>query len=115
EIVNGAAADQLEHKAWQVAASCVLTGEQNSWRGITPRKPFSFQNGGIGALEVTARIQQLELDDATFPAFASASSNAREANSWAVGLNWHLNRNFKLQVNYEQTDFKGGTSELLRD
>lgn len=114
-VVNGAAADQLEHTAWQVAASYVLTGENNSWRGITPRKSFSLRDGGLGAFEIAARIQQLDLDDDTFPAFASASSSARAANSWAVGLNWHLNRNFKLQVNYEQTDFKGGTSELLED
>ena len=115
EVVDGAATDQLEHTAWQVAASYVLTGEKNSWRGITPKRPFSPANGGWGALEIAARVQQLNLDDDTFPTFASAASSATEANSWGVGLNWHLNRNFKLQVNYDQTDFKGGTSELLRD
>jgi phosphate-selective porin OprO and OprP len=115
ELVNGAAPDQVEHTAWQVAASYVLTGEKNSWRGITPKRPLSLQHGGWGAFELAGRIQQLDFDDDTFPTFASAASNASEANSWAVGLNWHLNRNFKLQVNYEQTDFKGGTSELLRD
>ena len=115
KIVNGSAADQLEHTAWQVAASYVLTGEKNSWRGITPKRPFSLHDGGWGAFELTARYQHIEFGDATFPTFASATSNAREANSWGVGLNWHLNRNFKLQVNYENTDFKGGTSELLRD
>jgi phosphate-selective porin OprO/OprP len=115
EVVNGAAADQLEHTAWQVAASYVLTGEKNSWRGITPRRPFSLSNGGWGAFELAARYQELSLDDDTFPAFASGASSASEAKSWGVGLNWHLNRNFKLQVNYEKTDFDGGTSELLRD
>ena len=115
EVVNGTAADSLQHEAWQVAASYVLTGEKNTWRGITPKRPFSIQNGGWGAWEVAARVHQLTLDDETFPAFASATSNAREATSWGVGLNWHLNRNFKLQVNYEQTDFDGGTSELLQD
>ena len=115
EVVNGAAAEQLEHTAWQVAASYVLTGEKNSWRGITPKRPFSLRDGGWGAFEIAARYQHIEFDDATFPTFASATGNAREANSWGVGLNWHLNRNFKLQVNYENTDFKGGTSELLRD
>lgn len=115
EVVNGAASDKLQHKAWQVAASYVLTGEKNSWRGITPRKPFSLREGGFGALEIAGRIQQLELDEDTFPIFSSASSNAHEAFSWALGLNWHLNRNFKFQVNYEQTDFKGGETDLLRD
>ena len=116
KVVNGAAADQLEHSAWQVAASYVLTGEKNSWRGIAPKRPFSLSNGGWGAFEIAARCQELSLDDDTFPTFASATGNASEAKSWAVGLNWHLNRNFKLQVNYEKTDFDdGGTSELLSD
>ena len=101
--------------AWQVAASYVLTGEKNSWRGITPKRPFSLREGGWGAWEIAARIQQLNVDDDVFAGFASATSSATEANSWGVGLNWHLNRNFKLQVNYEKSDFKGGTSELLRD
>lgn len=115
EVVNGAASDQLEHTAWQVAASYVLTGEKNSWRGITPARPFSLRDGGWGAFELAARYEQLDLDRDTFPTFASASSNATKAKSWGVGLNWHLNRNFKLQVNYEKTDFDGGTSELLSD
>ncbi len=115
EVVNGAATDQLEHTAWQVAASYVLTGEKNSWRGITPKRPFSLRDGGWGAFELTARYQELSFDDDTFPTFASASSSVSEAKSWGVGLNWHLNRNFKLQVNYEKTDFDGGTSELLND
>ena len=115
EVANDAASDKLQHKAWQLAASYVLTGEKNSWHGITPRKPFSWHEGGFGAIEIAGRIQQLELDEDTFPAFASPSSNAREAFSWAVGLNWHLNRNFKLQVNYEQTAFDGGDTDLLRD
>ena len=106
---------RFEHTAWQVAASYVLTGEKNSWRGITPKRPFSLREGGWGAWEIAARIQQLNVDDDVFPGFASATSSATEANSWGVGLNWHLNRNFKLQVNYEKSDFKGGTSELLRD
>ena len=106
---------KFEHTAWQVAASYVLTGEKNSWRGITPKKPFSLHDGGWGALEIAARYQQLDIDDDVFAGYASATSSVTEANSWGVGLNWHLNRNFKLQVNYEQSDFKGGTSELLRD
>lgn len=115
DVVNGAVTDQLEHTAWQIAASYVLTGEKNSWRGVAPRRPFSLRDGGWGAFEITGRVQQLDVDDDTFLTFASATGNATEANSWGVGLNWHLNRNFKLQVNYDQTDFKGGTSELLRD
>src|SRR6185503_7734382 len=85
EVVNGAATDQLEHTAWQVAASYVLTGEKNSWRGITPKRPFSLHDGGWGAFEITARYQELSFDDATFPTFASGSSSVSEAKSWEIG------------------------------
>ena len=33
--------------------------------------------------------------------------------TWGLGVNWHLNKNFKVNLNYENTDFKGGTSPLL--
>ena len=56
EVVNGAAADQLEHSAWQVAASYVLTGEKNSWRGITPKRPFSPRDGGWGRVATSGRL-----------------------------------------------------------
>jgi len=36
--------------------------------------------------------------------------SATEASSWGVGVNWHLNRNVKVQFNYERTDFKGASS-----
>jgi phosphate-selective porin OprO/OprP len=32
-----------------------------------------------------------------------------------VGLNWHLNKNVKINLNYENTDFDGGTSGLLQN
>ena len=114
EVVNGADRARLGHAAWQVAASYVLTGEKNSWRGITPKRPFSLKDGGWGAFEISGRFQHLDLDDNSFPAFASPSANATEAESWGWGLNWHLNRNFKLQLNYDKTRFKARGSEFLR-
>lgn len=105
------ATDDLQHSGWQVAASYFLTGEDNSFRAVTPRRPFTLgAGGGWGAWEVAARVSGLKLDDDTFPTFASAANNASEAISYAAGLNWHLNRNFKLNLNYEHTDFEGGSA-----
>jgi phosphate-selective porin OprO and OprP len=108
------AIDDLQHTAWQVAVSYFLTGEDNSFKAVTPRKPFGLgDGGGWGAWEVAARVSQLKLDDDTFPTFANPANNASEAISYAIGLNWHLNRNFKLNLNYEHTDFEGGSGNRV--
>lgn len=104
---------QLENTAWQVAASWFLTGEDNSFKAVAPRKPFTLGGEGWGAFEVAARISQLDIDDATFPLYANAASSATSATSWGVGLNWHLDKNIKASLDYEQTDLGGGSSPLL--
>jgi phosphate-selective porin OprO and OprP len=103
----------VRNTAWQVAASYVLTGEENTWKGITPAHPFDPANGGWGAWEIAARIGQLDVDDAAFPLLANPATAASGATSWGVGLNWRLNKNVKANLNYEQTDLTGGTSEFL--
>ncbi len=106
---------RVKNTAWQVAASYVLTGEENSWKGFTPRRSFSPGNGGWGAWEIAARVGQLDVDDAAFPLYANPATSASAATSWGVGLNWYLNKNVKLNFNYEQTAFDGGTSAFLKN
>ena len=53
-------------------------------------------------------MSQLKLDDDTFPLFADPSTSITEAISYTFGLNWYLNRNVKVALNYEHTDFDGG-------
>jgi phosphate-selective porin OprO/OprP len=121
-IRAGAAPGQTRHetfhnRAWQVSASYFLTGEENSFAPVAPKRPFGFGPGsGWGAWEIVARVGQLTIDDGVFrdrdaiagPDFATANS-AREVREWAVGLNWYLNRNIKANVNYLHADFKGGS------
>lgn len=99
---------RLQHTAWQIAASYFLTGEDNSFKAVNPLKPFTLNGEGWGAWELSARLSQLSLDDDTFPTFATAATSAREALSYTFGINWHLNRNVKVNLNYEHTDFDGG-------
>lgn len=100
----------FSNTAWQVAASYFLTGEDNSFDVVSPRRPFGFTKGGWGAWELTARVGELDVDDEAFPVFANPAQSATKALVWGVGLNWHLNRNVKLQLNYEQTEFTGGNA-----
>lgn len=103
----------LRHAAWQAAVSYLLTGEENSFKALHPRNPFNPANGGWGAWELTARFGELTLDPETFPLYASPTASARKASSWGVGMNWHLNKSVKLNLNYEQTHFQGGDAPLF--
>ncbi len=107
--------DTLRNRAWQVAASWFLTGEDNSFKAVTPQQPFVLGGEGWGAFELTARYGELDVDNDTFPIFASPATAATKARSWGAGLNWHLNRNVKLSLNYEQTDFAGGNTPFLNN
>lgn len=105
----GGTAD-LQHRAWQIAGGYVLTGEDSSYRGVNPKKPFSLTANEWGAWEIVARYSFLDIDDETFPMFANPDSSASEANAFGVGLNWYANRNVRTSLNYVHTDFKGGAN-----
>lgn len=42
--------------------------------------------------------------------FADSEVSASEASSWTLGLNWYLNSNLKLVLNYLHTSLEGGAS-----
>jgi len=109
--------DDLNHDAWQIAASWLLTGENNSFGAIKPNRPFDLDKGGLGAWEVALRYSELNVDDATFKggnnSFAELHKSAKSAESWALGLNWHLNDFVKFAGTYEHTKFDGGAGTAL--
>ena len=56
-----------------------------------------------------ARHSELSIDDDAFTAGPlSLNSSARKAEDVGVWVNWYLNRNVKLQANYDQTSFDRG-------
>lgn len=102
-------AESLKNTAYQVVASYVLTGEDASFRGVSkPTNAYSIGAPGWGAFEVVARFGELEIDEAAFPIFANPTSAASKAESYAVGVNWYLNSNVKVALNYTNTSFEGG-------
>jgi phosphate-selective porin OprO/OprP len=105
-LVTGSTAASFRNTAWQVAGSYFLTGEDNGFQAVKPLAPFTFGGSGWGALELAARAGSLEVDDDAFRlGFTHPYTSAAAAFSWGVGLNWHLNRNVKLSLDYEQTRF----------
>ena len=107
EVKKGAASADLQNTAWQLAAGWVLTGEDASYTGVTPKHPFDPRANHWGALQLVARYADLDVDNKTFPIFANPASSASEAKAWAVGLNWYLNKNIRANVSYSHTSFDG--------
>lgn len=106
----------LHHQAWHVTASYLLTGEDASFGSVRPRKNFEWGKEW-GAWELVGRYSEITLDADTFRnpsgtaftgAYANLSDSAKRARSWAVGLNWYLNQNVRVAVNYSETKFEGG-------
>jgi len=112
ELVNFSR-QTISNQAWQIAGAYLLTGEDNTYGAVKPRHDFEPFGGGLGAWELVARLDQLLIDRAAFDgkySYGSPASSAREAFEWAVGLNWYLNRNVKLQTDYSRTSFTWGKS-----
>ena len=110
DVLLSTTSAQLEHRAWQATAGLVLTGEDASAAGVKPNAVFDPANKTWGALELVGRVHALEIDKDAFPTFADPARSASAANAWAVGLNWYLNSNVKLVLDYEQTRFTGGAA-----
>lgn len=111
EVTNGANHADLQHRAWNLAGSYVLTGEDVNFKGgVKPDEDFDPLTGGIGAWELTARFGGTDVDNAAFTNFANASTSASAATSYGVGTNWYLSENTKLMLNYDLTKFDGGAS-----
>lgn len=98
----------FHHRAWQVAASVLVTGERASYRTVTPTTVFDPHARTWGALELTARVQGAEVDDAAFPFFADPAVSARRVRAYGVGVTWYLARHLKTMLNVEHASFRGG-------
>ncbi len=106
----------IDNRAWQIAGYWVITGENASYRGVhVPNRPYAPSDGRWGAFEMVTRYSVQTNDDDAFVGssatwLANPAQSAREAREVGVGLNWYLNRNIKVQINYEETHFDGGAT-----
>jgi len=109
---------RADNRAWQVAGSWFLKGEQNSFKPVKIAHPLDLGEGTFGGLELAARYGQLTLDNDLFvldapggvPLYASPNS-ANKASYWGVGVNCYLNQNIKVSLTYDQTQFQGGSTK----
>jgi phosphate-selective porin OprO/OprP len=83
-------------------------GENASYRGVNPKRPFSGAGTGPGAFEIAARYTELDIDDDAFPTFANPATAAGNARALGFAFNWWASRNARLMLSYERTKFDGG-------
>jgi len=94
---------------YSVEAMYALTGESESYNGLTPLRNFAPESGGWGAWELAARISNVATDSRQFKlGFADPAASAKEATEAAVGLAWYPTQNLKWQYDYANTFFNGG-------
>jgi phosphate-selective porin OprO/OprP len=100
-------------RAWQLEGNLVLTGENASYRGVTPRRSFERATGGNGwgAFELIGRYGRFEVEDDVFQVFANPAASARRVDDVVGGVNWYLNRMVKITAEFETNLFDGGAPE----
>ena len=102
-----------DNKAWQVFASYVLTGEDNTFGSVKPIQNFSPLDGKWGAFQLAARWTEMSIDKSTFQVI-DPSQAPSHATAWALGINWYLNSYALIRADYEQVSFDGGAGTLKK-
>ena len=112
-LVSGTRDIKQDNKAWQILASYVVTGEDNSFAGVKPIQNFDPLKGAWGALQLAARFSELDVDNGTFT-IVDPSKSASKARAWTLGANWYLNSNAIIRADYENVSFDGGAGTSTR-
>lgn len=100
----------LHNRGWQVQGYWNLTGESEGYDVAGPRRGLG--HGGIGEWELALRYHVIEFDqgavDGGSDSFANPQSAPSAAHAIGAAVNWYLTGNFKIQLDYEVTRFRGG-------
>lgn len=107
ESVEDSDLSEIRGRGWYVSGTWAVTGD-NKADGLDATKHPLFR-GGIGAVEVAARLERLTFDSTAAPNGSAPSTSVRAdiilGNSDKIltfGTNWYLNRWVKLQFNLIQ-------------
>jgi len=101
---SGSSADP-DFNGYYVQAGYFITGESRPYRkaqgcfdGIKPKENAFGKEGGIGAWEVAARLSGIDLAD------QEDAVNGGELTDVTLGVNWYLNPNTRVMLNYIMAD-----------
>jgi phosphate-selective porin OprO/OprP len=97
--------DDPNFTGWYVFGSWFITGESRAYSQssatfgrVKPKNNFSIGGPGWGAFELAARYSTIDLKD--------ADVKGGEQYDITGGLNWHLNPNTRIMLNYVYADLK---------
>ncbi|WP_175414903.1 OprO/OprP family phosphate-selective porin [Nibricoccus aquaticus] len=101
---------EVENFGYNLSVGYVLTGEDSTYRGVTPKTVFNPSAGTWGAFEVVARVSGLDVDDSVFSGgaagrFAAPNVSASKLTAYGLGLNWYLSRSVRAGFNLYQNKF----------
>jgi len=109
DVRRDTAAATLTNSAWLVQANVMLTGENATFRSVSPAHPVGAV--GRGAFEVGGRVGALDVDDAAFTrAFADSTTAPSSIKSVGVVFTWYLAQGIKLVTELDQTSFTNGAA-----
>ena len=77
---------------------------------LSANAPYAAGARGWGAFEVSARHGVLDIDDGVFGTYADPAVSVSKAANTGVALNWYLNANVRVSLDYEHTAFEGGAA-----
>ncbi len=102
----------IAFRAYQAEASYFLTGEKKSYGTPVPKRNFDpLHHGGWGAIELAVRLGDWEAESAIYNyGLVSDVTSPRHLHEWDGGVNWYLNRLFKIDLDYANTAFGGGAA-----
>jgi phosphate-selective porin OprO/OprP len=109
-VRRGATSATLTHRAWQTMGTFVVTGENASYKGVVPKEAFDPSAHKWGALELVARVGALDFDKKSFPLYADPVTSVQREVSWGAGINWYLARSIRVLVDFDATNFHGGSA-----
>lgn len=104
---KGTTAAAVEHEAWQVLGSWVLTGEAAGERNVRPKVSFDPPSHHWGAFQVVGRIQGLAVSQNAIDLGFAGSGSSRTARGYMAGLNWFVAPSVKWNFDFERTVFDG--------
>jgi phosphate-selective porin OprO/OprP len=112
ELARGTNSRQVTNTAYNLSVGYVLTGEDASYTGVTPKETFKPSADTWGAFEVVGRVAQLDVDNDVFTggtSLANAATNATKVTAYGAGLNWYLSKAVRANFDVTQNkfDFQG--------